>query len=123
MQHPFVYLCSAYTHPDPEVRQQRFEAACRAAAELMRSGKSVYSPIVSSHPLCHYGLPIHWSFWQRHDLAFLALCGEVIVLRLDRWEQSIGVQAEIAAARTLGKPVSFLDVTDAAERDIEGIDT
>ena len=109
------YLCSPFSHPDPVVREQRFEAACRATAELMRSGKSVFSPIVSSHPLCRYGLPLDWQFWQRHDLAFLAMCDEVVVLKLDGWAQSVGVQAEIAAARTLGKPVTFLNVVDAAD--------
>ena len=27
-----IYLASPYTHPDRDVRQERFEAACRAAA-------------------------------------------------------------------------------------------
>ena len=115
MQRLPIYLASPYSHPDPAVREFRFEAACRAAAELMRSGKSVFSPIVSSHPLCRYGLPLDWQFWQRHDLTFLTLCNELIVLKLDGWEQSVGVQAEIAAARALGKPVSFLSAGDRAE--------
>ena len=105
-----LYLASPYTHVDPAVRQQRFESACRAAAELIRSGSSVYCPIAHSHPLCRYGLASDWQFWQEHDLRFLDACDEIVVLKLDGWAQSIGVQAEIAAARALGKPVSFLDV-------------
>jgi hypothetical protein len=38
----------------------------------------------------------------------------VVVLMLDGWEQSRGVQAEIAIARELGKPVSFIDLNDLA---------
>jgi hypothetical protein len=119
MQNPLIYLCSPYTHSAPEVREQRFEAACRATAELMRSGKSVFSPIVSSHPLCRYGLRLDWGFWQRFDLAFLAMCDEVIVLKLSGWQESVGVQAEIAAARTLGKPVTFLEMPEETPHETE----
>jgi len=40
------------------------------------------------------------------------MCGEVVVLKLSGWQESIGVQAEIAAARALGKPVTFLEPED-----------
>ena len=105
-----IYLASPYTYDDPAVRQQRFEAACRAAAELILQGKTVFSPIAHSHAICRYGLPSDWQFWQRHDLALLALCEEVVVLKLDGWHQSVGVQAEIAAACALGKPVKFMSI-------------
>ena len=110
-----IYLASPFSHPDPIVREQRFEAACRAAAELTRQGRPTFSPIAHGYNLCRYGLPLDWQFWQQHDLAFLSLCSEVIVLKLDGWAQSIGVQAEIAAAKALGKPVSFLDPAAVAE--------
>jgi len=115
MPSALIYLCSPYTHPDGAVRQARFEAACRAAATLIRQGKIVFSPIAHSHAICRYGLPLDWRFWRRHDLALLALCDEVVVLKLDGWQQSVGVRAEIAAARTLGKPVEFLAADSQAE--------
>jgi hypothetical protein len=107
-----IYVCSAYSHPDAAVRQQRFEAACRATAALIRQRKVVYSPIVHGHPLCQYGLPLDWAFWKRHDLAFLEMCDEVLVLKLDGWQTSVGVQAEMEAARRLEKPVTLLDPAD-----------
>jgi uncharacterized protein DUF1937 len=39
----------------------------------------------------------------------LACCDEVVVLRLEGWKESTGVQAEIAEAGALGKPLRFLD--------------
>jgi hypothetical protein len=120
MPHTLCYLASAYSHPDPAVRERRFEAACRATAELIRRGKPTYSPIAYSHPLCRYGLPSDWAFWQRHDLAFLAFCDEVIVLKISGWEVSVGVQAEIAAARTLGKPVTFMELAELPEEMARG---
>lgn len=103
-----IYLCSPYTHVDAEVRQRRFEGACQAAAALIRQGKTVFSPIAHSHAICRYGLPLDWRFWERHDRRYLEACDEVVVLTLDGWRESVGVQAEIAIARALGKPVSYL---------------
>jgi hypothetical protein len=110
-----IYLASPYSHPDTDVRQQRFEAACRAAAELIRHGKTVFSPIAHSHAICRYGLPLDWRFWQRHDRRYLEVCDEVVVLLLDGWQESVGVKAEIAIARELGKPVSFIAVRSQAD--------
>jgi hypothetical protein len=110
-----IYLCSPYTHADPDVREQRFEAACRAAAMLIRQGNTVFSPVAHSHPICRFGLPGDWDFRGRHDLEHLAVCDEVVVLKLDGWRQSRGVQAEVARARAWGKPISFIEPDGVAE--------
>jgi len=112
-----IYMCSPYTHDDPAVRQQRFESACRAAAALIRQGKTVFCPIAHGHAICRYGLPPNWAFWQRHDRRYLEVCSEVVVRMLDGWQQSEGVRAEIDIARALGKPVTFLSAEpDVCER-------
>ena len=110
-----IYLASPYTHPDPAVVERRFEAVCQAAAALIRQGKTVFSPIAHSHSICRYGLPGDWQFWQQHDREHLSACDEVVVLMLEGWQESHGVQAEIALARSLGKSVSFVAVSDQAE--------
>ncbi|MCY2986432.1 MAG: DUF1937 family protein [Planctomycetota bacterium] len=104
-----IYLAMPYSNPDPAVREVRFQAACRATAELMRAGRTVFSPVVHSHPLTAFGLPTDWSYWERCDREFLRRCDEVVVLMLDGWTQSVGVQAEIRLAAELAKPVSFLN--------------
>jgi hypothetical protein len=115
IQEGLCYLASPFTHTDPLVRQTRFEAACRAAAALIAQGKIVFSPISHSHGICAYGIPHDWQFWQQLDRRYLAACDEVVVLMLDGWRESIGVQAEISAARELGKPVTFLAVSGYAD--------
>ncbi|MCX7428986.1 MAG: DUF1937 family protein [Planctomycetia bacterium] len=97
-----IYLASPYSHRDAGVRQERFEAACRTAAVLIRQGKTVFSPIAHSHAICRHGVPLDWRFWQRHDRRYLDVCDEVVVLMLDGWRESVGVQAEIAIARGRG---------------------
>jgi hypothetical protein len=86
----------------------RFQAACRATAGLLRAGHAVFSPIVHGHPLVGHGLPVDWTFWGRVDREHLARCDEVVVLMLDGWRESVGVQEEIRVAQELGKPVRYL---------------
>lgn len=103
-----IYLASPYSHPNSEVREQRFRAACHAAAGLLASGQTVFSPIVHGHPLVGHGLPTDWPFWERFDRDHLARCDEVVVLMLAGWRESVGVAAEIRIAEELGKPVRYL---------------
>jgi hypothetical protein len=103
-----IYLASPYTHVDAAVRESRFDAACLATSALMRAGRHVYAPIVHSHPLVRYGLPTEWDFWQALDCEHLRRCDEVIVLTLDGWKSSRGVQAEIDMAIELDLPIRYL---------------
>ncbi len=106
-----IYVISPYSDPDPAVREQRFRAACIATAALAWAGFLVISPIVHGHPLVEHGVPGDWSFWRRWGSELLARCDEAVVLQLDGWIDSVGVQAEIALARELGKPLLFLEPT------------
>lgn len=75
----------------------------------------VFSPIAHSHCIAQHGLPLDWGYWERHDERLLAACDELWVLKLDGWQHSRGVQAEIAIARAMGKPVRFVSETELAE--------
>jgi len=116
-----TYLASPYSHPDAAVRQQRFEAACRVAAELIRRGHVVFSPIAHSHSIAQHGLPMDWGFWEAQDRRLLAACDELWVLKLDGWQHSRGVQAEIAIVRALGKPVRFVSEAELTEEKAAGM--
>ena len=104
-----TYLASPYSHPDPAVRNQRFQAACKATAALIRAGAIVYSPIVHSHPLAEFGLPTSWEFWERFDREHLARCDDMVVLKLAGWDQSVGVRAEIAIAKERNMSIRFAE--------------
>lgn len=94
-----IYLASPYSDPDPAIRQQRYEAVCKAAGELIRRGHVVYSPIAHSHHLSEVcNLPENWEFWRRQDTAMLKLADELWVLDLPGWRESVGVRAEMNVA-------------------------
>jgi nucleoside 2-deoxyribosyltransferase len=114
-----IYLASPYSHPDPAVRRRRFKAACRAAAALLKQGLDVYSPIVHSTPIAACGIDdMDHAFWMRVDKPYLDWCRMVMVLKLDGWRQSRGINMELAAARRLKKPVCFINPADLGVRDV-----
>ena len=106
----WIYLACPYAHLDAAVRQTRFELATRKAAELFAAGYRVFSPITHSHPLHEAmpeALPCDWQFWRAFDEVMLGIADEVHVLCLAGWQESVGVQSEIALCKKLGKPVIF----------------
>lgn len=108
MKKSLVYLACPYTHPDPAVREARFRAATRAAATLAAAGVHVFSPITHTHPILLAGdLPHGWEYWEAYDRAVLDACRSLVVLKLEGWDQSAGVQAEVEVAKHLGLPCFF----------------
>lgn len=104
-----IYLVSPYSHDDSLIRENRFRMACAAAAALMRDGISVFSPIAHIHPIALTGdLPLGWDFWEKYDREMIGSCDAVLVLKIEGWDKSRGVAAEIAIAEEMGKKVGFL---------------
>jgi nucleoside 2-deoxyribosyltransferase len=101
-----IYLAGPYSHPDPGIRRQRFEALNHAAALVMREGHIVFSPISHSHPIAvQCDLPKGFEFWQKQDLSFIDWCDEVWVVPISGYRESKGLRAEIEYAKRIGKPV------------------
>lgn len=105
-----IYLASPYSHPDPAVRQQRYETVCHAAAELMLKGHRIYSPIAMTHGICLAGDPTKFAFefWADLDKEMIQLCLAFWILRMDGWEKSEGIKKELAYALSLGKDVHYV---------------
>ena len=109
MSKTLVYLATPYSHLDPNVMHERFEAVNAVAARLMYDGLHVFSPISHTHPIALAGdLPRGWEFWQEYDRAILSVCSKMIVLMLDGWETSKGVAGEMAIAKELVIPIEFI---------------
>ena len=106
----YIYLASPYSHVDPAVRVARFNAACRAAAELMNAGATVFCPIAHSHPISEAMGDKHvdHEFWMLQDLPLLHRSDGMCVLMLDGWLDSKGVQREIDYALANHIPVKYI---------------
>jgi hypothetical protein len=87
---------------------QRYEEVKAFTAELMRKDLVPYSPIVHGHDIATtHDLPTDWLFWQKQCLAMLRKADKMIVLKLDGWDSSIGVKAEIDFCETCGIDVEY----------------
>ena len=101
-----IYLAVPYTRMEDE----SFEAVTAYAGKLMEAGEVVYSPITHSHPIALVSnLPGSWDYWEKVDTEFISMCDNLIVLCLDGWERSTGVQAEIKIAESMGLPIEYHD--------------
>jgi len=105
----FEYLACPYSHPDPDIREERFKAVNKVAAKLMKEGRIIYSPISHTHPIAQYDLPKDWEFWRTYEVIFIKLCSNLIVYMLPGWKKSIGVRSEIRIAKHLGKPIEYME--------------
>lgn len=108
-----TYLAVPYSHPDRDVRLSRFKAANIAASLLMKRGDIVFSPISHTHPIAEEAdLPKGWEFWEAFDRAYLEHSRKLVILCIDGWQESVGVNAEFVIARDAGLPIEFmLDLT------------
>ena len=112
-----IYLAVPYTHDDPQIRLDRFNAANAMAARLMCLGQNIFSPISHSHPIvesmiCRNNMNdklYTWQYWKQYDFEMMRMCDGMYVLMLDGWKESVGVKAEIEYAKELELRVEYLD--------------
>lgn len=106
----FIYVANPYSHSDPDVMESRYSLTAAYVAAKMRDGEVLYSPIVHHHHMAlEHKLPSNWPFWRHIDGNMLAAARGMRVLKLEGWEKSVGVQAEIAIAIALGVPVEYVE--------------
>lgn len=111
----YVYLASPYSHPEARVREGRYVAACKKAAQYARKGIAIFCPIAQSHAVADH-MAEHYrqdfDLWMKMDLPLVRFASELHVLCIDGWRSSRGVTREIEYATQIGIPVKqvFMDV-------------
>jgi len=105
-----IYLASPYSHENPLVMERRFEEAQAYCAARMSLGEIVFSPIVYGHQFAAiYDRPTDAKFWEDFNHSILIACIECRVLKLDGWDKSVGVEAELAYATSHGIRVTYAE--------------
>jgi Domain of unknown function (DUF1937) len=108
----YHYLASPYTHPSPAVMEQRYELAQNALNWLLAKRVWAYSPIVHCHPLvARFDLPRHADFWASFNRAMLSPAIGLLILDIDGWTTSKGIELEIRVAHEERTPISLLRPT------------
>lgn len=106
----FWYLASPYSHPSASVRDSRAWEAERATYNALRQGYVTFSPIHATHGIaCAHSLPKDAAWWLEYNRCYLDTCAGVIVLKLDGWNESIGVQEEIRIAYAKRLPILYMN--------------
>lgn len=94
-----IYLASAYSHADPVIVKTRFLLVEQCTAALITEGHFVWSPIVHCHELAKkYNLPTDAAFWKAYNFDFIRRCDKMLVLNIEGWQESKGVQMELKLA-------------------------
>ncbi len=98
-----IYLACPFRHADPLIQKKRCTAAHFVAAQLSLEGLHVFSPLTHNEVLMDImndALP--GEHWMQFDLAILAICKRLYILKMPGWELSKGVAREIAFAKEKG---------------------
>lgn len=106
----YIYLASPYSHPDENVRHERYIAARNATATMLRQELFVYSPIVHCHDLVKSeAMPTDFPFWRDYNFAMLRPADALWVLCIPGWQESKGVMWERVFARKYDKYTRYID--------------
>lgn len=105
-----IYLATPYTHYKMGLEAAAYDAGV-IAAKLLQKGFRVVSPIAHSHAIARVGRldAVDAEFWEWADRGLVEKSDACIVATMDGWEESAGVNHEIATFMAAGKPVCYLD--------------
>jgi len=105
----YVYIASPYSHPEALIREERYLRASFYLMQKLKRREWAYSPIVHCHELAKiWGMPGDAKFWEEYDFAMIRGARAIEVLRLDGWQESVGVKAEIEYATSIGVPITYV---------------
>lgn len=100
-----AYLACPYAHNDLSVMELRLKIVTQVASRLHLKNLYVFSPLTHNIPLMEHGPKQSWERWKSFDLSMLVKSDALYVLKLNGWEQSQGVQEEMAIAKTYDIPI------------------
>ena len=108
-----VFLSAPYSKV-PDINHL-FQTLMRTSGVYMirNKGEHVVSPL-----FCHPALALvpdmgsDYNFWGDYSRELLRKCDKVVVLKYPGWEDSTGVQDEIATAIAAKIPVEYIETTD-----------
>lgn len=109
------YLAAPYSGTESQI-EARMELMCKADARLTGLGIDTVTPLAKHFILPHNRkIGSDWAFWKRYSEKLMDQCDVLLVLCMEGWEKSTGVQGEIEMAFTKGIPIIYLNA-DATER-------
>jgi len=106
----YVYLATPYSrYPAGKVEAHRM--ACVLAGSLIKAKIPTFCPIAHSHAIAQIaGIdPDSHEIWLPADQFFIDGAYGIVVALMRGWQESTGVQYEIAEFKKAHKPIFYLD--------------
>jgi len=113
MTSSYWYVGSPYTRY-PDGKASGFYIACVETARLLKAGVPVFSPIAHSHVVATAGNmslgddAASHAAWLKLDELMMAPARGLIVLRMNGWEESVGLKHEIEFFQARSKPIVMM---------------
>lgn len=106
----FWYLASPYTKYADGI-EAAYRLACREQSRLILAGVPVFCPISHTHGAAIHGDidPADHQVWLPADEPFIRAASGIIMLRMDGWAASYGMQFEKHRFQHARKPVVYMD--------------
>lgn len=106
-----IFLACPYGHTDPAIVEQRFQRSNAVAAQIARSGATVFSQVSMSHPINQHLADLDKAgigrLWAPIDAVFMDAMTEIVVIDAPGWDQSAGVAREIEVFKARGLRTSL----------------
>lgn len=108
-----IFISSPFSHKDKTIENKRVEIVNKVVAEYTALRLNVFSPITFGTTLLKYKeMPTDWEFWKNFCESFLEKCDELWVLKMEGWDESAGVSAEIQFAIENNITVRYIEVNE-----------
>jgi len=111
----YFYISNPYNGTD-EQKNERAETAAKVCGLLLKMGVHAWSPIVHNHAMLRtfntFTLEERRTLMLAFDFSLLRASKGMIVLEIEGWRNSFGVQAEINLCKELSLPVKYLRPLD-----------
>lgn len=106
-----IYLASPFSHKDKNIEESRFKDITLIAALLEKKyGYAMFLPITQSYAMVKMVPSLGGEFksWEKIDLFMVGKSDELWVVKLEGWENSKGVKAEIKHANKIVIPIKYI---------------
>lgn len=122
IQKSLVYIGLPYSSNNASIIEERIKHFCNVDSFLNENGILTVSPILK-HLLFEKGssLPTDWNFWKEYSYNLLSRSDVLLILKLDGWENSSGVTAEIEFGKERNIPIHYLEKNENPHNFIEKI--
>jgi hypothetical protein len=102
-----TYFAAPYSTGGCENIDQNFYLTRVAVEDLLASGHMIFSPVIHNHFLVRPDSPLAGRYtaldWVEYNKKFLQRCEQLLIFTIPNWQESLGVQAEIAHFLRLGR--------------------